>query len=553
MSGAQYSKKQDLLKNINRRGFLLRASLLSSGIFLQGCLRKLHPKSAYKDIKGEIKGPNAKAGHLLRDKSPIAPPSHSHSVETLIIGGGIAGLSAARWLKKNGYKQFELLEVEQEVGGNSRSGKNATSSFPLGAHYITTANLHDKELIEFLHEHKVISHFENNLPFYNPYFLVFDPEERLLINGQWQEGLVPDFGVPENDKKQIRSFLALVEELKKAKGTDGKYAFDVPLDNSSADSEFRQLDKISFQSYLKDKGYTSPYLLWYLEYCCKDDFGQKLQAVSAWAGLHYFAGRKGIAANAEENSVLTWPEGNGWLVERLASSVKEHIRGSSLAYEISETANGKMQVLVLDPETDKVSAVIADKVILTTPQYVTKRLLRQFERPNFHYDSLSYAPWVTATITVNGMGSTKGAGLSWDNVAYNTPSVGYVNANQQHLQTNENKKVLTYYLPLCDYQPQVSRLAAYSRSYEQWLDMIIPELEYMHPNITEMIEQMEVWLWGHGMISPTVDYIWGGNREAGSAPIGNKIFFAHSDLSGISIFEEAFHQGIKAAKQLLES
>jgi hypothetical protein len=30
--------------------------------------------------------------------------------------------------------------------------------------------------------------------------------------------------------------------------------------------------------------------------------------------------------------------------------------------------------------------------------------------------------------------------------------------------------------------------------------------------------------------------------------IDNKIFFAHTDLSGISIFEEAFHQGIVLKK-----
>jgi hypothetical protein len=29
------------------------------------------------------------------------------------------------------------------------------------------------------------------------------------------------------------------------------------------------------------------------------------------------------------------------------------------------------------------------------------------------------------------------------------------------------------------------------------------------------------------------------------------LFFAHTDLSGVSIFEEAFHQGIRAANQVL--
>jgi hypothetical protein len=83
------------------------------------------------------------------------------------------------------------------------------------------------------------------------------------------------------------------------------------------------------------------------------------------------------------------------------------------------------------------------------------------------------------------------------------------------------------------------------------MDIVVPEMEQMHPGITEYIEQVEFWLWGHGMISPSVNYIWGDNRQQGRLPINNQVFFAHTDLSGVSIFEEAFHQGIKAAQQVL--
>jgi len=55
------------------------------------------------------------------------------------------------------------------------------------------------------------------------------------------------------------------------------------------------------------------------------------------------------------------------------------------------------------------------------------------------------------------------------------------------------------------------------------------------------------------MISPAVNYIWGQTRRNAQAPVDDKIFFAHTDLSGISIFEEAFHHGINAAKQVMDS
>lgn len=521
---------------------------------LGACLKRLKPRnSAYNHIKGSLKGPNAKAGHILRDKLPLPSPSSTRKVKTLIIGSGISGLSAARWLKKNGHNDFELLELEEEVGGNSKFGKNAVSSYPLGAHYITLPNNSDKELMEFLEEANIITHYENDLPFYNEFALCFDPEDRLLINGQWQEGLIPEFGIPEGDKKQIASFLQLTQKLKAAKGTDGKYAFDIPLANSSADPRYRILDKISFKDYLKEKGFTSQYLLWYLEYCSKDDYGQKLHAVSAWAGLYYFAARKGVAANADSDTVLTWPEGNGRLMKELSSKVNDHIRSSSMTYGIVNDAKGNIAVSVFDLKSENSYTIVAEKVILASPQYVNHRLLQGFNRDGIDHADFNYAPWIIANITVKALPYNKGAGLCWDNVAYNTASVGYVNASQQSLKTSEDKKVLTYYLPLCDHDTRVSRLAAYARTYEQWLDIIIPEMEYMHPNITENIEQVELWVWGHGMISPAPGFIWGQSRQNALKPIDNKLFFAHTDLSGISIFEEAFHQGIRAAKEVLAS
>jgi hypothetical protein len=552
MSGRPFYKQQDLLNSGSRRAFLWKAGLVTSGIFLSGCIKKLK-SSSYKHIKGSLKGPNAKAGHILRDKTPLPTPTSTRKVKTLIIGSGISGLSAAWNLKRQGHHDFELLELEEHLGGNAHSGRNSVSAYPLGAHYITIANNDDQVLIDFLTECGVITGFDNGLPVYNEYYLCFDPEERLLINGQWQEGLVPEFGITLADRTQIKRFFKLIEEHKAAKGKDGKYAFAIPLDNSSGDEQYRRLDRISFKIYLKGEGYTSPYLLWYLDYCCKDDYGQTTDKISAWAGLHYFAARKGKAANAESNAVLTWPDGNGWLMKQLASKVKKHTRTGLMCYSVSTLPQGQVQVDVLDNKNGSTSTIIAEKVIMATPQFVNQKILKAPNNRNFNLKSFNYSPWFIANITVNNLSQSNGTGLSWDNVAYNTASVGYVNANQQSLNTGDNKKVLTYYLPLCDREPGIARLAAYTRTYEQWLDMVIPELEFMHPGITAHIEQLDGWIWGHGMIAPAINYIWGTDRKNAQAPVNNSLFFAHTDLSGISIFEEAFHQGVKAANDVLAS
>ncbi|MFC1224586.1 NAD(P)-binding protein [Pedobacter sp. BG31] len=549
MSGQMFYK-DEFSAYLKRRSFLLRIGLITGGIFLNSCYKKI--RSAKYNIQGALQGPDANAGHLLRDKLKLPVAKNTRKVKTLIVGSGISGLSAGRWLKKNGETNFEILELEKHIGGNSYFGSNKIASYPLGAHYITIANNDDALLIDFLKEIDVITHFEGQLPYYNDYYITFDPEERLLINGAWQEGLIPDFGVPVADKKEIRRFLAEVDQLKNTRGNDGKFLFNIPLNSSSTDENYRKLDKITFEAYLKEKGYRSKYLLWYLNYACKDDYGQKISYVSAWAGLHYFASRRGMAANAAQNAILTWPEGNGWIMKKLAEQLKAHIKTSNLCYELKPISNGNTLVTVWNTKTQLTENIEVEKIILCAPQFVNNRLLENFNR-NIDYKAFNYSPWLIANITINELPESKGVSLCWDNVAYNTPSVGYVNAAQQHLNLSEDKKVITYYLPLCDFEPAIARLAAYSRNYEQWLDIVIPELEVIHPGITEAIETIDFWVWGHGMITPAKDFIWSKNLEKAKLPIDNKIFFAHSDLSGVSIFEEAFHQGINAAKQVINA
>jgi hypothetical protein len=52
------------------------------------------------------------------------------------------------------------------------------------------------------------------------------------------------------------------------------------------------------------------------------------------------------------------------------------------------------------------------------------------------------------------------------------------------------------------------------------------------------------------MISPRPKFLWGGEREKAMKPYRN-IHFAHTDLSGVALFEEAFYHGLRAAREVL--
>lgn len=534
---------------MHRRQFIQSLSTLAgTGLLLPGCGIPAPGK-----IPGEIIGASASVGHLLRDGGLTGLPEHAGTTDVLIVGGGISGLSAARWLQKQGVDNFVLLDLEKQTGGNAASGQNKICSYPWGAHYIPIPNNDLTEYLSFLQECNVITGYDaQGLPVYNEYHICFAPEERLYIHGTWQSGLIPHIGVPPAEQQQIRRFLEQMEIFRHAKGRDGKDAFAIPVNNSATDAEFMRLDGITMKAWLLQNGYTSNYLHWYCNYCTRDDFGTRYDEASAWAGIHYFAGRKGKAANAEHQDVLTWPQGNAWLAAQLQKNYISQVKVNSLVMSVQETAAG-VDVLYFDVTSKKLKKIEARRCIIAAPQFVAQRLVKDAHRQQIIQESFSYSPWMVANVTVQKLNERKGERLCWDNVFYDSESLGYVEATHQLVQQHIPEKVLTYYRPLTKERPAVERKKALALQHADWAQSIVKDLQRVHSNIHEAVQHIDVMVWGHAMIQPTVNYIHGEGRRLAAQPINNRIFFAHTDLAGISIFEEGFYQGINAAKAVIKS
>jgi hypothetical protein len=107
--------------------------------------------------------------------------------------------------------------------------------------------------------------------------------------------------------------------------------------------------------------------------------------------------------------------------------------------------------------------------------------------------------------------------------------------------------VITYYWPLSAGTPDAERRTALDRSLSDWQAIVIGDLLRVHPELERHIENIDVCIWGHGMVRPTPGFIWGAARQAALAQMP-PVFFAHSDLSGISIFEEAYCRGRTAGE-----
>lgn len=501
-------------------------------------------------IPGSIVGASAAIGHMLRDKV-FEKPAVFEARKVAIVGGGISGLSAAMHLAKAGVEDVVLLELEAHMGGNAASGSNEYSKFPYGAHYVPIPNNQLKDYMAFLEASGVITGYENGLPIYNELYLCHDPEDRLYINGKWQEGIVPNYGLSENSKQQFTRFFDIMAGLRQAKGRDGKDAFAIPVDHSSTDPLYTALDQLTFKQWLEQQGFSSKELLWYANYCTLDDFGTPVDQISAWAGIHYFAARKGRAANAHYDDVLTWEQGNGFLAEQLLKRSQAELRINSLVVAVEEV-NDKVEVIYYDVYSKTVKGLRCDQCIIAAPQFVNARMLGEAdpERVN-KVRAMQYSPWIVANLKVKaGLEERNGADLSWDNVIYGGNSLGYVDAGHQKISLSQPVKNLTYYKPLKGASNAETRKVALSRLHKEWVEEILTDLVKVHPNLEEQLLQVDIALWGHAMIQPLPGWIWGETRNSLQQSIGSNIHFAHTDIAGISIFEEAFYQGLNAAEQV---
>jgi len=542
-----------------RRQFLTQASAGLAGTLLAGLVGSVPGCApARSAVQGRLLGAGHALGHLLRTPGKIPPPTRTETADTVIIGGGVSGLAARRELHQlaPGHRTI-LLELEADTGGNAAAGHNGRTAYPWGAHYLPIPDARDTDLLAFLQAAGVLTGYDTatGQPIYEETYLRHDPNERLLLHGHWQAGLIPEVGVPAADRAELARFLAEVERLRHATGPDGRDLFRLPLDLSSTDVATRQLDTETMAAWLARHGYRSAYLRWYLDYSYRDDFGVPAAQISAWAGLHYFAARKGGAHNAPADAVLTWPEGNHFLAQALRQQGGAgDIRTEALVFGLQEAPDGQVAVLVYDARTQLSTAIRARQVILATPWHVAKHLLPA-RTPAFDLAPL-HAPWLVANLKVADYPGGPGQPLCWDNVRYGSPALGYINAEHQALRgfETDGPYSLTFYwaLPTSPADPVAARRHALASPYADWLTLVLTELDLMHPGLAAQVQAADLWVWGHGMVAPTPGYVWGAARQQASQPwLAGRVHLAHTDLSGVSVFEEAFHQGQRAARAAL--
>jgi hypothetical protein len=471
-------------------------------------------------------------------------------VAAVIVGGGVAGLSAAWHFRQAGLRDFVVLELEEAPGGNARSGASSVTAYPWGAHYLPLPAPEAKAVRRLLADLGVIERFGGGgRPVYEERYLCHAPQERLFIHGRWQEGLFPHTAATEEDMAQYAAFKREIARFRRWRDGAGRRAFTVPRAAGSPGA-FRELDRLSMADFLVLRGWSSARLRWYVEYACRDDFGTSLAGTSAWAGVHYYASRDPDPEYGEV--VLTWPEGNGWLVQRLAEAAADRLRAGHVVFNVEPSDRG-VSVDAYNPRDERSLRLTAREVILACPVFVASRIYRPWrEHPPSFAAAFRYSPWFVANLHLSGLPAGGwDAPVAWDNVIYESESLGYVVATHQSLRTHTGETVFTYYRPFPGGDPGEDRRALASSTWASLRDRILADLSRPHPEIAGLVRRLDVMFYGHAMVRPEVGFVCGGALAGAMAALSGPVQIAHADLSGFSLFEEAYEWGRHAAGRAL--
>ncbi len=502
----------------SRDGLSRRAFVGVSAAALVGLTCKGSPA-----IAGGFAEDDDAAGHRLRDGGALGPVRERVRVPLVIVGGGIAGLSAAWWCERQGFTDYMLLELGATAGGNARSGGNEVSPYPWGAHYVPVPGAHATLARSLFEDLGVLKQ-----GVWDERTLCSSPQERLFWRGEWHEGFEAFLGDTRADRAEWQRFQETLAVLR----ASGEFTIPVARGRPAHSA----LDTLTLAAWLDREGFRSRPVRWYADYAVRDDYGTSAAEASAWAGLHYF-----VAREPEEKGPLTWPEGNGWIVERLLERVGKRVRTGAVVRAVTPRQGGRGIVVRTED-----AEFTAQACLWAAPLFVAARVVEGFGPAPV----ATSAPWLVANLTLREWPDDRGSAPAWDNTLVDSPGLGYVNATHQRLARTRTGTVWTYYRAMTQAAPREARRTLRALSWEQACELTLADLERAHPNLRRVVSRVDVRRYGHAMLRPEPGFLSAPWRRALARSRG-PMFYGHADLSGLSLFEEAQDQGVRGVRAAL--
>lgn len=460
-------------------------------------------------------------GHLLM-KSKEFEIGEKLNVETLIVGGGIAGLSAAHQLKNN---DFFLCELSDQLGGTSGSNQYANLRFAQGAHYdLAYPDHYGESVLNLLSELDIIKQqpWKNNWSFTEEkYIIPFRQRNQCFEDGKYRKDVLRE-GKIKND------FLKLILPYEK----------HMTLPSSNIHPQFRHLNDVTFQQFLENNMTLDNNFLRGLDYHMLDDYGGTVSQVSALAGLHYFVCRPYYNEVVE---LFSPPQGNYYFIDKLSKKLpKDQLSLNHLVKKIDKK-DQHFEAQIIDVKNEKIKIVKCNNIIYAGQKHALKYIYPEVS-PLFKDNY--YAPWMVMNFILKNDLDAPGF---WQNeiITDDISFLGFIDSKAQY-QVNNEYRVLTAYYCL----PPESRnyLANVNKNKKQIVAKTLEQLNaYFKQSIEDSILQVNIKVMGHAMPIPTPGYLFNDKNDKWQ---DQSFRFAGVDNGRLPLLFDAMDSGILAANKL---
>lgn len=533
MNQALLSRRQALEKLSQGALGLSAASLLFpslSGFLLSGCQSEKTAQKFDYDVPpwtGDTFGPM----HLIRDgRQPQSPQKPSHHVDVVIVGGGLSGLTVATQLI---HEDFLLLEREQTLGGNAKSGAFNGIEYALGSAYLVDVS-------------------EPFGPFYESLGLSLKPLPEpadYLMNAQNQLVTLPKSSVGK-DFERMKAFLSTL--LKHP---------DFPKSPvKEATSNALKLDNLTFSEFLKNEHYSFEFIQLVNAYCWSA-LGGSVESISAFAGLNFYSE---IAA-----PVYAFPGGNAAvgkaMMQKIQKAGAKRIKTGVAVTQIkpNESQTGYW-VSFWNVKTNEMTTVSCRTVVMAIPYFFAARLLPFLPKTTTQdMKSLQYGAYLVGNLCFDQPVLKNGGYDHWlinSNGVLNTTNrnlaenqkqpdisftdfidAGFAQRQINHTQTQESA-VITVYAPFQN--PWPGRMLLKNGDKDTIAHSLVQAFQQRVPFESKSLQSVRLTRYGHQLLTSQKGII----QTVRKLPKETQgIVFAHSDGQGMAAIESAVLEGLSAA------
>lgn len=456
-----------------------------------------------------------RVGHLMFD-SKEWPMVKGDKLDVAIVGGGIAGLTAAYKLRST---NFRLFELSQKLGGTVGDEVYEGIHFSQGAHYeLAYPENYGEGVLKLLEELKLIT--------YQPWSKSWDFTDRQHIIPYYRRQQCYDKGerrrdvIPDGTLK--RQFVALMLQ----------YVDEMKLPTRLIDTKYHHLNAITFYEFLSANLAITESFVRQVDYHMYDDYGGGTKTVSALAGIHYFACRPYYTADV---SLFSPPNGNAYFADAMIQKLgKERLKTSHLVKKIEKSGNG-FELQVINLAEKKVEQVRAERVIYAGQKHALKYVYPD-QAPLFEN---SYAPWMIVNLIADQKQGDYGY---WQNefLGENKQFLGFIDSSVQVQDLLRGKRVFTAYYCLNPTDRE------YLTTIEDVKEKIAQETQnYVELMLKTKLEVKAAFIkvMGHAMPIPKPGYLFRDVNDDNRAAIS----YAGVDNGRLPLLFEALDSGLMAS------